>query len=602
MLLPMFRRPLFFTLLFLAATSSLHAFEASDEAGVFQQQLAQLASKCKELNLPEQQAITQQWLVTVRDDQRVVYPFQNIDHYKPAANASQLKKFWYESFMTLRRDEAERLFQQAIKIVESQPAEAYRILHRVLHENHRHVQARKILNYSDSSVFLLQPKPVLAKETHPFTHWKKGAYYRISTTHFDIYTDSQPAAGVKIARQIEKLYSAWQQIFVEFWCDTNILAERFKGSNRPLYQRKRHQIILFSSAEDYQAFFMRRKGTKVASVGFYSDQYKYAFLYVSEPPKVGTWLHEVTHQLFYELGPQSRDIASDQNIWALEGVAMYMESLRDYQHFMTVGGFESFRLQFARYRNLVNRFYLPLEQLASLGRHELTTHQEIQRLYSQSTGLAHFFMDSNRGQYRSAFFQLLNKIYTNTDTPGTLRQLSGQSFEQLDESYSQFLKVTDKQLSDIRPGTELTALCLAHGSITDKGLAHLKGQASINWIDLTHCNISDASTATLASMTDLNQISLEGSRVTDAIMPSLANLPDLAELDLSQTGITDAGVLHLQGHTDLTVLWLTGTKVTNESARVLSTLANLQILDLSNTQMTESTIQQVFDSLPKLDQ
>jgi hypothetical protein len=571
-----------------------------DGAVDFPTQFEQLAAKCDELKLPQQAVITRQWIVAQRHDQRVVYPFQTNDYFKPLVNASQLKQFWWASFMKLRRARADHIFLQAKALAQSAPSQSFRLLHEVLHEDHRHTAARKILNYSDSMVFLLQPKPIRPKKRHAYTGWEASDYYRISTTHFDIYTDSKPADGIEIARQVENLYSVWQQLFVEFWCDTAVLAERFNGSNKPLFARKRHQIILFSSREEYQAFFKRRSGATVNSVGFYAAEQKHSFLFASDPPKTSTWLHEVTHQLFYELGAQVKDVASDQNIWAIEGVAMYMESLRDHGHFVTVGGFESYRLQFARYRKTVDQFYLPLQQLAALGNSQLSSHVDIRRLYSQCVGLAHFFMDADNGEYRAPFFQLLSKIYTNTSTAGTLRQLSGQSFEELDAAYAEFLVVTDEHLADLRPGTKLQALCLADGQITDLGLQHLSDQRELSWLDLTRCEITDDSSKVFARLVNLNQLSLESTKITDKSLPVIGALLNLEELDLSLTQVGDAGVLHLQGNNNLTVLWLTGTKVSDDSERVLITLANLELLELTSTAMSAPTIQQVFNALPKL--
>ncbi|MBT4693845.1 MAG: DUF1570 domain-containing protein [Planctomycetaceae bacterium] len=595
----MFRLLLTLSFISLLAIPRITTARAEDPID-FPNQFERLAVKCDELKLPQQATITRQWIVAQRRDQRVIYPFQTKDYFKPLLSDSQLKQFWWASFMKLRRARADHLFLQAKALAQSDPAQSIRLLHEVLHEDHRHTAARKILNYSDATVFLLQPKITRPKKRHAYTGWVTNNYHCVSTAHFDIYTDSKPIHGVEIARQVEKLYSVWQQLFVEFWCDTAVLNERFKGSNQPLYTRKRHQIILFSSREEYQAFFQRRSRAIVNSVGFYTAELKQSLLFVNDPPKTATWLHEVTHQLFYELGAQAEDVASAQNVWAIEGVAMYMESLRDYGHFVTVGGFESYRLQFARYRKTVDQFYLPLQQLVSFGNLQLTSHVEISRLYSQCVGLAHFMMDADNGKYRVPFLQLLEKIYTNTSTPGTLRQLVGRSFEELDAAYAEFLIVTDEHLTALRPGTKLKALCLAHGQVTNQGLQHLSGQRELSWLDLTRCEITDDSSKVFAGLVNLDQLSLESTKITDKSMPVIGALPNLKELDLSLTQVGDAGVLHLQGNSNLTVLWLTGTKVSDDSKRVLITLANLELLELTSTAMSASAIQQVVNALPKL--
>ena len=117
---------------FYAASASLCA---QDQSNGFSQQLEALAVKCDELGLKQQAEITRQWIVPARSDQQVYYPFQNVDHFRPAANAPQLEKFWYERFTEIRNVESERLYQQALQMEDT--LQAYRLMHRVLHENHR---------------------------------------------------------------------------------------------------------------------------------------------------------------------------------------------------------------------------------------------------------------------------------------------------------------------------------------------------------------------------------------------------------------------------------------------------------------------------------
>ena len=263
----MFRSLLFLSLISLLVIPGITAVRA-DDAIDFPHQFEQLAAKCDELKLSQQATITRQWIVAQRRDQRVVYPFQTKDFFKPSINDSQLKQFWWASFMKLRRARADHLFLQAKALAQSDPSRSYRLLHEVLHEDHRHIAARKILNYSDSTVFLLQPKTSRPKKRHAYTDWEVNDYYRVSTTHFDIYTDSKPADGVEIARQVEKLYSVWQQLFVEFWCDTTVLAERFDGSNKPLLHANGTRSFYFLHGQRIKHFFNGGQGRQSIALDF----------------------------------------------------------------------------------------------------------------------------------------------------------------------------------------------------------------------------------------------------------------------------------------------------------------------------------------------
>jgi len=584
----------FATWAFFAACGSLCA---QDDSNAFSQQLETLALKCDELDLKQQAEITRQWIVTDRPDQQIYYPFQNVDHFRPPANAPQLEKFWYERFTEIRNTEAERLYQQALQLEDT--SRAYRLLHRVLHENHRHLQARKVLGYSDSTVLQLRPNAVRGKKIAPLTGWRAGEYYTVKSAHFEITTNATAAQGVSLARNLETMYSVWQQAFVEFWCNKAAFKKKLAGDNVQLYNKRVHRIVLFAEQDEYIQFFRQRSFNNLNSSGFYNSSSKTAFLHLGKTI-ANPWLHEVAHQLFYELGPALQNIAEEQNVWAIEGVATYMESLQDFGRFVTLGGFESKRLQYARFHTLVNQSYEPLEQLTTLGNQQLTVHPRIVTLYSQCSGLAHFLLDGKNGIYRQAFLDLLRKIYTRTDTEGSLAQLSKMSYQQLDEEYHQFLVIDDDDLSRLRPNTELAAFCAAHSQVTDTGLAKLNGQQKLTWLDVTGCSVSDKSIPLFQSLPGLREVMLDGTDVSDDSVQVLANLPNLELLDLANTKVTDKAAQMLTGKSTLSVLYLTGTQVTDRAAADLETIVNLEILELSGTKMSAEVKEKLKSNLVKL--
>lgn len=586
---------LFVALLIGATTSEV---SAQDGESNFAQQLEVLARKCEELGLKEQALITRQWMIPDRPDQGVFYPFQNIDHYRPPVNAPELQKFWYDRFTEIRKAEAERLYQQALLLTADLP-EAYRILHQALHEDHRHLKARRVLGYSDSTVLQLRPRPMRAKTPMLLTGWQAGEYYTIKTAHFEISTNASPADGAQLARDLEKLYSVWQQAFVEFWCDMSALRKRFNGENIELYNKRIHRVTLFSKEAEYQQFFQQRNIPNRNSTGFYHEASERSFLHLGKTT-MNPWVHEVTHQLFSELGPALRNIASEQNIWAIEGVATYMESLQDFGRFATLGGFESKRLQYARYNALVNQMHEPFEQLATFSNDELIAHPRIVQLYSQCSGLTHFLIHGKDGQYRQAFFDLLRKVYTKTDTPGSLAQLARITFGQLDKEYQEFLVINDEDLGRLRPNTKLEAFSAAFGNVTDKGLAKLKGQQDLTWLDASGCAITDESIALFQSLPALKEVTLDGTQISDKSVEVLSELANLDTLDLANTKVTDKAVQMLAGNSTLTVLYLTRTSITDRAAADLETIVNLVILDLTGTKMNPEVINKVKSNLTKL--
>ena len=89
---------------------------------------------------------------------------------------------------------------------------------------------------------------------------------------------------------------------------------------------------------------------------------------------------------------------------------------------------------------------------STLGTTDLQRRPDLPQLYSQSAGLAAFFMQHEDGKYRRAFVEYLGRIYAGRDNPQTLSQLTGRSYTQLDAEYEQFLHEAARQLqSEPRP-------------------------------------------------------------------------------------------------------------------------------------------------------
>ncbi len=154
------------------------------------------------------------------------------------------------------------------------------------------------------------------------------------------------------------------------------------------------------------------------------------------------------HQFFYESSPKpTRHLAGTANVWAVEGVACYFESLVERTvepavagRCYTIGTAEAGRLQAARHRRIVDDFSVPLAELSALGMTDLQQRPDVAKLYSQSAGLATFFMDYENGKYRPAFRKLLEAVYAGRDEADTLAKLTGESYEHLDAQYREFME------------------------------------------------------------------------------------------------------------------------------------------------------------------
>jgi hypothetical protein len=150
--------------------------------------------------------------------------------------------------------------------------------------------------------------------------------------------------------------------------------------------------------------------------------------------------HEATHQLFHESRPVAPEVGARGNFWLVEGIALYMESLRAEDGFHVLGGFQDVRIQNARYRLLHDGFYVPLQEFSNLGMHAVQTDKRISQLYSQAAALTHFLIHYDGGRYRDALVAYLSAVYSGRDTLQTLPQLTAASFTELDAQFREFMK------------------------------------------------------------------------------------------------------------------------------------------------------------------
>src|SRR5262249_55287290 len=158
--------------------------------------------------------------------------------------------------------------------------------------------------------------------------------------------------------------------------------------------------------------------------------------------------HEATHQLFQEWRTAIPDPGRKNNFWIYEAVACYMESLEDhrlldaesYGSYVTLGGENAGRAPAARKRLLDDGFYVPLRELAAMGREEFQQDPRISAIYSQISGQALFFMHADAARYRPALMDYLAALYAGHVSLNTLEKLTGAKFEDLDRRYREFMK------------------------------------------------------------------------------------------------------------------------------------------------------------------
>jgi hypothetical protein len=266
--------------------------------------------------------------------------------------------------------------------------------------------------------------------------------WAVRTDHFLVVTDIDRAAGVALAMRLERLYQLWRQLFGEFTATPAELQARLDGKETAGSLRKPFKVVYHRNRAEYNEALRKRQPQIEATLGIYFDAQRESHFFAGDDQDAGTIDHEAVHQFFYESAPKpARHLAATANVWAVEGVACYFESLTPAgQNAFAIGSPDAGRLQAARHRRTVDNFYVPLAELTALGMTDLQERPDLAKLYSQSAGLASFFIDGQGGKYRAAFRELLAAIYAGRDEPGTLAQLTGRSYEELDGEYLRFMQ------------------------------------------------------------------------------------------------------------------------------------------------------------------
>ncbi len=477
-----------------------------------------------------------------------------------------------------------------------------RLLHEVLHEDPDQADARRILGYTRSergwSRPFRRPSRRRTRGAHPQFGWASNQYWSIDSEHFDLTTNLSVRGGQQVATYLERVHAVWRQLFYEYWSVPGRLAARFQGEDQSLGPDHTFSVVLFADRDEYVRQLSRSEPQIEMSVGYYSQSHKMAFFYAGDDATRPTWVHESTHQFFQESGNVAPLVGEQGNFWAVEGVALYLESLSDRDSYVTTGGADADRLQYARFRKLSEGYYVALGDLVGYGRERIQKDPNIRQLYSQCAGLSHYFLHGDEGRMWRPFIDYLATVYRGVGQPETLQLELDRGYPQLDQGYQDFLNVTDADLAFV--DKSIRNLCLSHTAITDTGLQHVQGCDQLRWLDLSFTAATDAGLACVADARLLEHLNLEKTRITDQMLDRVTDLRQLEELDLSQTDISDAAMPKLSSLSRLQVLWLTGTQVTDEGLRALTALRSLQQLDVDGTRVTPAALDQLRKRLPKL--
>lgn len=391
---------------------------------------------------------------------------------------------WMHRWRRLQDQHAAEMFSLSQQTLRQQHIGlSYRIARYVLQVNSDHSEARKMLGYVRDENEWMTPFEKMKKEDgeiwddrfgwikeedlpkyeqglRPFKNrWitaeqdqnlrlSSGDLWEVRTEHWIIRTDHSLEKGVEVARKLEDFFQFFVREFPDLFASRGQMNQLFNiGFNgRARVNNNPMQVNYFGSREGYVSR-LKSAGPLIGSTnGIYLNRQKTSFFYYrpeNADEEESTIYHEATHQILFESRPGAREVAQEMHFWVIEGFACYMESYRNQDGIISIGDPNFIRFNNAIVRLVVDRYFVGLNQFTSLGQSEFQRQSELPKLYSQASGVVHFFIHAHEGAYRDDLGKFLAAIYS----PGlrsekhvpTLDELTGKTYRELDAEYVRYI-------------------------------------------------------------------------------------------------------------------------------------------------------------------
>ncbi len=547
---------------------------------VFAAEMKDISDWCIEQELPEQAKQTLA-LAPNRDPHRqyIFLPGDTANSPKRTALTDEKIARWQSKVDAAQHAHGERLFQLALDACAGgDGATAFKLLHEVLHFSPTHERARKILGHRKTESGWVVAKEKIRKrrvsKPHPRMNWPARDYIMIATPHFNIASKADEETTKLLAAKLERWHRIWRQVYFEYWSHTKTLARWIeKGETR--IPGKKFDVVFFASDKQYAEELERWVPGIGESLGYYESTQKTSFYYASEDPEIhNTWRHEASHQWFQETIRAKPQPFDNGFAWLGEGIAMHFESLTDFGSYVTLGGFDARRIQYARVRRLREQYFVPLKEASSLGRVAFQRRADRSRLYSQSAGITHMLMDAGGGAKQRQLIEFLKLMYTGRLKKDTFEKLMGQPFEQLDEQYERFITVGSDEISRYLLKPLLRTELAVPDSRLDVDSVRAIGQChNLVWLDLTRNNVQGDLLSGLQDCDQLTRLYLSGCLVDSGTFDELAKMKALTNLDLSGSSVLDRHLDQLLELKSVTFVRVDSTRVSDEK---IAELANLK--------------------------
>ncbi len=569
--------------------------------------LQEIAEECRASGL-DKQAVETLNLNFARDPGRL-YVFLPTELTVVAAqnDANPSLKVWHEKVHAARVSHAAELLKLATALAAAdRGADAFQLVHESLHWDPTLEVARKALGHRQTDSgwqpYSERLKVKLATRPHALTNWKSGDYLLVSTDDFEISSNADEATTVRMAEQLQRWQWVWRQVFFDYWGNAKNLTRCLEGKAQSPSPSRKFNVVFFANRNDYvQTLSAQIPGIEV-STGYYSDQLKMSFFYASEDRSVEeTWRHELTHQLFKESINTESSPFEKNYLWLGEGIAMYMESLRDFGPWVTLGGFDGRRIQYARVRKFREDFHIPLAELNQMPMSEFQRNTEIRRIYSEAAGLSHFLMHAEQNKYRRPLVELLELIYRGKLKPEKFESVLGIAPKSIDDQYAKFLRTNSETVSEqlLAPET-ITELCLPGANLNDEAFRKIGECRDLAWLDISGSTLTPQRVKNLVGCSKLDQIFLTRSKISPGSIEAFRQFSHLTSLDLSGAIIDKNATRELAMLDGLQDLSLTLSDVNDSIIPILIKMKNLRTINLAQTKISKNGIRTLEQKLPNL--
>lgn len=563
-------------------------------------ELRRLAEKCDELGLEAEADICRRWLPAERDDQTLL--FLPVEAQPEGGTAS--RSAWVRHFETARKRHAEYWFQACRREAEAgNELTAYRYLWRVLRENAAHAEARRILGRLALATTSSKPQVRRSSGKHPAFGWPGNSYERVESAHFLLTSRASTKETLALAIKLERFYALWSQVFFPLWSPPGLLKARLLGSVSPFENQRQIDVLLLKDKSDYIAALDAREANIGVSVGYYNPATKTSYFYPGDSLDA-TLFHELTHQLLAETTRINAvsDLSQGSDFWMIEGVAIYMESLWQSANYWTLGGWESPRLQTARYRAIRDGFWIPWDQYHSSTMEQWKQDPNIANLYSQAAGVTHVILDGmgsirQSQDRREQFIQSLVSVYQGQPKSQSIIQLLGSDAAQ--ENYERALTVTDVMVEQLNVDRQVHDLVLAGSQLAPESWKKIFQLKQLTWLDLSFANATSSDLQSIAELRGLERLSLEGTAIDGSILSEVRKLPKLSELDLTGCHVDDRDLGRLAKHPTLKTLWIGKTPLTDASLPTLASIPKLTFVDISASKISATAWQKFVQQNPR---